>query len=95
MYNNPGALKRPSPDISAWGYIRNDARWFLIFPDMATGQRAAVEVKEIVYHAVPYLGMAKVFDFLPGRPSARAATRDGPRGSEPRAPPADRWLAEA
>jgi hypothetical protein len=50
MYNNPGALKRPSPDISAWGYIRNDARWFLIFPDMATGQRAAVEVKEIVYH---------------------------------------------
>ena len=23
-----------------------------------------VEVKEIVYHAVPYLGMAKVFDFL-------------------------------
>jgi hypothetical protein len=54
-----------------------------------------VEVKEIVYHAVPYLGMAKVFDFLPGRPSARAATRDGPRGSKPRAPPADRSLAEA
>ena len=42
MYNNPGALKRPSPDISAWGYIGNDPQWFLIFPDMATGQRAAV-----------------------------------------------------
>jgi len=41
-YNNPGALKRPSPDISSWGYIGNDPKWFLIFPDMATGQRAAM-----------------------------------------------------
>jgi len=40
-YNNPGALKRPSPDINAWGYIGNDPQWFLIFPDMATGQKAA------------------------------------------------------
>jgi hypothetical protein len=42
LYNNPGALKRPSPDIAAWGYIGSDPQWFLIFPDMATGQRAAV-----------------------------------------------------
>jgi hypothetical protein len=40
-YNNPGALKRPSPDINAWGYIGNDPQWFLIFPDMTTGQKAA------------------------------------------------------
>lgn len=42
LYNNPGALKRPSPDISSWGYIGSDSRGFLVFPDMATGQRAAV-----------------------------------------------------
>jgi hypothetical protein len=41
-YNNPGALKRPSPEIPGWGYIGNDPNWFLIFPDMDTGQRAAV-----------------------------------------------------
>ena len=41
-YNNPGALKRPSPEVPSWGYIGNDPKWFLIFPDMATGQRAAV-----------------------------------------------------
>jgi hypothetical protein len=32
-----------------------------------------VEAKEIVYHAVPYVGMAKVFDFLDAR------RRDGQR----------------
>jgi hypothetical protein len=42
LYNNPGALKRPSPDISSWGYIGSDSRGFLVFPDMATGQKAAV-----------------------------------------------------
>ncbi len=52
-----------------------------------------VEVKEIVYHAVPYLGMAKVFDFLhatndvltdrgvelplPGQSTTTAETRAG------------------
>jgi hypothetical protein len=41
-YNNPGALKQPNKDIPSWGYIGHDPQWFLIFPDMATGQRAAV-----------------------------------------------------
>lgn len=41
-YNNPGALKQPRTDIPSWGYIGHDPQWFLIFPDMATGQRAAV-----------------------------------------------------
>jgi 4-carboxymuconolactone decarboxylase len=42
-----------------------------------------IEVKEIVYQAVPYVGVAKVFDFLPrhergpGR-SRRQATAGGP-----------------
>ena len=42
LYNNPGALKRPSPDITSWGYIGSDSRGFLVFPDMGTGQKAAV-----------------------------------------------------
>jgi hypothetical protein len=41
-YNNPGALKRPGTEIPSWGYIGNDPQWFLIFPDMATGQKAAM-----------------------------------------------------
>ncbi|MBO3752826.1 hypothetical protein J5X84_42830 [Streptosporangiaceae bacterium NEAU-GS5] len=39
--HNPGALKRPTPDIASWKYIGTDTRGFLIFPDEATGQRAA------------------------------------------------------
>jgi hypothetical protein len=41
-YNNPGALKQPTTEIPSWGYLNHDPQWFLIFPDMDTGQRAAV-----------------------------------------------------
>jgi hypothetical protein len=42
-YHNPGALKRPSPDVPAWGYTDNDPEGFLVFPDVAKGQFAAIE----------------------------------------------------
>lgn len=42
-YHNPGALKRPSPDVSAWGYTDNDPAGFLVFPDVDKGQFAAME----------------------------------------------------
>ncbi|MBM7772014.1 hypothetical protein JOD54_002218 [Actinokineospora baliensis] len=40
--SNPGALKLPSPAIPGWGYTDIDPDLFLVFPDSATGQSAAM-----------------------------------------------------
>jgi 4-carboxymuconolactone decarboxylase len=56
-----------------------------------------VEIKEIVYQAVPYVGMAKVFDFihatnevLTERGVALPLPVQSPRRERPRGPEADR-----
>ena len=52
----------PKPGADGWSLDTLTARYQYV-PALTVGV-SPVEVKEIVYQAVPYVGMAKVFDFI-------------------------------